>query len=1063
MTPISASTTARFLVLFILLTFSFVITAQAAPKGDKGKPPETLRIISASYDGMLSVKGDRAARRTQVTVSNANPAISQAWTTNSNQRGQWELDVNGPQPVPCRISASDGVNQATADVTGAPADCDGTVVVNQPPTAVDDSAQTNEDQPVTINLLANDSDPDGSLAPATLEILSGPANGSLVDLGNGSVTYTPNSGFVGNDGFDYRVADDQGAFSNAASVTITVSAVAVNTPPTALDDSAQTEVNMPVVINLLANDSDPDGTLAPATLEIVSGPANGTLSDNGDGSVIYDPNGGFVGSDGFDYRIADDQGAFSNTASVSITVNDVTPPPSGDPVSINSTSANTLLPASPVAERPMASSSAYKVLAANDLGMHCADLDYQVFSILPPFNVVHAQVVKRGVGNGRPQLMDDANIDLFYSAASSANDPALSNDPVSPIFKSNFWGDPDMDGRTFGYDTYAPLFFGLLLPTDIDTQDVGLPVPDSHLLRNCLIGYLDGTADASTTRQACQMVQQTMPGLFAPFSDNQPQKFNRFDTDINFFSELLGGVGLGGLIHDVNWFAADGIPIMPVDDQGRSNAYPLVRVEAIERSSQDQLASTDIVLPVASEADCQTCHASALDCASVSITPGFECDGTALARTADWKIMSIDGDTDGVMPPGETELQLLLNTAKINILRLHDKKHGTDLDASRPIQCATCHYTPALDLAQLGPMSAGEVDQTGHITMSRAMHGHHGELPADPGQPFDPVTNNLFPDMPAANDPLRQARAVDHYADATDEFQTITEYVLNKTCYSCHPGKRTQCLRGAMAAGGVVCQDCHGQARHVGNDFSENLAGTPWPDGANLNKRVPWASEPGCQSCHTGDAVNPNHPAGAIVADDGIRLLQAYNLTPGKDAAGNADGTELALAHEAPDSRFAENEPLYRLSKGHGGLMCQACHGSTHAIFPNPLGAANDNVASNQLQGHAGTIIECDTCHDQSTFEDSGDFELTMNGPHGMHAVGSYRWNKSHKEARTSGGLNCQACHGTTGDGTVLSRMATDRMLKCKDEKGLMCSSDGYALFPEGHEVGCADCHSKKL
>jgi hypothetical protein len=345
------------------------------------------------------------------------------------------------------------------------------------------------------------------------------------------------------------------------------------------------------------------------------------------------------------------------------------------------------------------------------------------------------------------------------------------------------------------------------------------------------------------------MVQQTMPELFAPFSDNQPQKFNRFDTDINFFSELLGGVGLGGLIHDVNWFAADGIPMMPVDDQGRSNAYPLVRVEAIERSSQDQLASTDIVLPVASEADCQTCHAPALDCASVSISPGFECDGTALARTADWKIMSIDGDADGVMPPGETELQLLLNTAKINILRLHDKKHGT----------------------------------------------------------------------------------------------------------------------------------------------------------------------------------------------------------------------ELAFAHEAPDSCFAENEALYRLSKGHGGLMCQACHGSTHAIFPNPLGAANDNVASNQLQGHAGTIIECDTCHDQSTFEDSGDFELTMNGPHGMHAVGSYRWNKSHKEARTSGGLNCQACHGTTGDGTVLSRMATDRMLKCKDEKGLMCNSDGYALFPEGHEVGCADCHSKKF
>ncbi|MET0026687.1 MAG: cadherin-like domain-containing protein [Candidatus Thiodiazotropha sp.] len=1105
------------------------------------------------------MSGDRAGGNTEIIVSNANPDLSQSWTTQSDRRGKWQLSVNAPQPVPCRVVASDGSNQDEMDVSGAPADCDGTVVVNTPPTAGDDSAETDADQSVVIDLLANDTDPDGSLDPASLQILSGPSNGSLTDLGNGSVSYTPNSGFSGSDSFSYQVSDNLGAASNAANVSITVNPVIVNSPPTAQDDSAETDADLSVEIDLLANDSDSDGSLDPASLQILSGPSNGSLTDLGNGSVRYTPNGGFSGSDsfsyqvsdnlgaasneanvsitinpvtvnvpptaqddsaatdagqsvvidllandsdsdgsldltsvqflstplsgiltdlgsgsvrytpdsgfsgddGFSYQVSDDQGAVSNTAQVSITVNPLTPPPSGDPVSINSTSGNTLFPASPVSERPMAANTEYKVLASNDLGMHCADLDYQIFSILPPFNVVHAQVVRRGVGNSRPQLMDDSNIDLFYSATSSSIDPALAKDPVSPVFKSNFWSDPDNDGRTFGYDTYAPLFFGLLLPTDIDTQDMGLPVPDSHLLRACLAGYLGGTADASTTRDACAMVQQSMPGIFTPFSDNQPQKFNRFDTHINFFNELLGGVGLGGLVHDVNWFAADGVPIMPVDDQGRSNAYPLVRVEAIERSSQDQLASTDIVLPVASEADCQTCHATAIDCASINISPGFECDGTALTRTSDWKIMSIDGDEDNILPPGETDLQRLLNTAKINILRLHDRKHGTDLDASRPVQCATCHYTPALDLAQLGPMSAGEVDQTGHITMSRAMHGHHGELAADPSRPFDPVTNNLFPDMPAANDPLRQARAIDHYADASDPYQTVTEYVLNKTCYSCHPGKRTQCLRGAMAAGGVVCQDCHGQARHVGNDFSENLASTPWPDGANLTKRVPWAVEPGCQSCHTGDAVNPNHPAGSLVAHDGIRLLQAYQLTPGTDASGTPDGTELAVPIEAPASRFAENENLYRISKGHGGLMCQACHGSTHAIFPNPLGAANDNVASNQLQGHAGTIIECDTCHDPQAFEDSGALELTTNGPHGMHAVGSFRWNKSHKEARTGGGTNCQACHGTSGDGTVLSRIATDRMLWCKDEKGLMCDSEGWGLFPAGHQVGCADCHAK--
>ncbi|WP_455219121.1 hypothetical protein, partial [Kaarinaea lacus] len=45
---------------------------------------------------------------------------------------------------------------------------------------------------------------------------------------------------------------------------------------------------------------------------------------------------------------------------------------------------------------------AYTLVAANDLGMHCADLDYQVFSILPPFNVVHAQVIQKGTRDSDP-------------------------------------------------------------------------------------------------------------------------------------------------------------------------------------------------------------------------------------------------------------------------------------------------------------------------------------------------------------------------------------------------------------------------------------------------------------------------------------------------------------------------------------------------------------------------------------------------------------------------------------------------------------------------------------
>ena len=51
-----------------------------------------------------------------------------------------------------------------------------------------------------------------------------------------------------------------------------------------------------------------------------------------------------------------------------------------------------------------------------------------------------------------------------------------------------------------------------------------------------------------------------------------------------------------------------------------------------------------------------------------------------------------------------------------------------------------------------------------------------------------------------------------------------TQNILEQTCYMCHPGNRTQCMRGAMANAGLVCQDCHGQMAQVGNDFSHNVS-----------------------------------------------------------------------------------------------------------------------------------------------------------------------------------------------------------------------------------------------
>jgi hypothetical protein len=322
--------------------------------------------------------------------------------------------------------------------------------------------------------------------------------------------------------------------------------------------------------------------------------------------------------------------------------------------------------------------------------------------------------------------------------------------------------------------------------------------------------------------------------------------------------------------------------------------------------------------------------------------------------------------------------------------------------------------------------------------------------------------NPLFPQMPAA---------------IKDELGMVTNFqarrqVLEQTCYQCHPGRRTDCLRGAMANGGMLCQDCHGDMQQVGNDFTRNVS----PDNPGAfelggdfytnpdQPRVPWANEPGCGSCHTGDVMdNLAGSSGTVVNrfdtdgnNDDIRLFRAY-LT------GDPKATPIVPANK----RFAENvieannpavtgpnDPrignpmLYRVSTGHQGIFCEACHGSTHGIWPNKNPNANDNVTAMQLQGHRGTITECSTCHE-------GDLGNTLEGPHGMHPVGDTRFsNGGHENLAKSNPNACRACHGRNGEGSVLSRAATDRAL----------SNEGRTVnIAKGEPVTCTNCHSNEL
>jgi hypothetical protein len=138
----------------------------------------------------------------------------------------------------------------------------------------------------------------------------------LVNNGDGTFTYTPDAEFNGGDGFTYEVCD-AALLCDTADVTIDVTFV--NDPPVANDDTAATNADTPVTIDVVANDTDPDGNLVPGSATATSGPTSGGLVNNGDGTFEYTPDPGFSGGDTFTYDVCDIE-PLCDTGSVSITV-----------------------------------------------------------------------------------------------------------------------------------------------------------------------------------------------------------------------------------------------------------------------------------------------------------------------------------------------------------------------------------------------------------------------------------------------------------------------------------------------------------------------------------------------------------------------------------------------------------------------------------------------------------------------------------------------------------------------------------------------------------------------
>lgn len=196
------------------------------------------------------------------------------------------------------------------------------VYLNTGPSAADDAITVDfESSANLIAVLANDSDPEND--PLTITAVSAPAHG-VATIGSGGVLYAPAAGYSGPDSFTYTISDGHGGTATAT-VSVTVnSASASNQLPIAVNDDGNVMKGFETDIDVLANDSDPDGDALTVIAVEHTGPGIATITINADNTVHYQSIHGYSGFDTFEYTVSDGHGGTAK-ATVTILVYEITP------------------------------------------------------------------------------------------------------------------------------------------------------------------------------------------------------------------------------------------------------------------------------------------------------------------------------------------------------------------------------------------------------------------------------------------------------------------------------------------------------------------------------------------------------------------------------------------------------------------------------------------------------------------------------------------------------------------------------------------------------------------
>jgi VCBS repeat-containing protein len=189
-----------------------------------------------------------------------------------------------------------------------------TTAANFPPSAQADAYSLDEDIPLTVpapGVLENDIDPEGDVLSAVM--VSSPAHGAVTFNEDGSFIYSPDANYNGMDSFTYQASDE---YAESATTTVTLNVALSNDLPLANPDTVAAQSGLAVRVNVLANDTDPDGESL--TVVAVTQGTDGTVTINPDNTLSYRSEPGFTGEDMFTYTVTDGTATVVGTVTVSV-------------------------------------------------------------------------------------------------------------------------------------------------------------------------------------------------------------------------------------------------------------------------------------------------------------------------------------------------------------------------------------------------------------------------------------------------------------------------------------------------------------------------------------------------------------------------------------------------------------------------------------------------------------------------------------------------------------------------------------------------------------------------